>query len=224
MSTQPFATTHDAPRQRISPTRRTIGVAGLVTLTTFAAAVLVAPKQDLSSSAQLLVFLDDNGRWQALAWLLSVASGLGWLVFVVGLRHLLPDGVSRDVFTGAAVAGQAATWVGASLDTAAAPSAAHNLSLPVYVAFGEAGHLAAAAGTAATGLALLALSRAAADGGLLSTTVARGTAVAGIVLVAAAVIGPVSIPAYALWLLIISVLLLRRPGRTSLSPLPREVG
>lgn len=77
------------------------------------------------------------------------------------------------------------------------------------MAFGEAGHLAAAAGTAAAGLALLGLSRAAAVG-LWSTPVARGTGAAGVLLIAAAVIGPVSIAAYALWLLIISVLLLRR--------------
>ncbi len=222
MSASSFVTTHDAPPHPVSPTRRTTGVAGLVTLATFAATVLVAPKQDLSSSAQLHAFLDENGRWQAVAWLLSVAGGLTWLVFVVGLRHLLPGGASRDVFTAAAVAGQAATWVGASLVTAAAPSAAHNLSLPVYVAFGEAGHLAAAAGTAATGLALLGLSRAAPIG-LWSTTVSRGTAIAGVVLIAAAIIGPVSIPAYALWLLIISVLLLRHRGHTSSSAATRSV-
>ena len=184
---------------------------------TYAGAVLLAPKHDLNSDAQLHAFLEDTGRWQAVAWLLMVVTGLAWLVFVVGLRHLLPGSPGRDLFTAAAIAGQAATWAGASLNTAAAPPPARGLSLPVYVAFGEAGHLAVATGTAATGLALLGLARAAATCGLWPTTVNRGTTIAGVVLLVAAVIGPVSIPVYALWLLTISILLLLRSRSTSVN-------
>jgi hypothetical protein len=214
MSTQPLTTTQHAAPKPAPPSRRATGGAGLATLVTYAAAVLVAPKQDLTSRAQLHAFLEDNGRWQAVAWLLMVVSGLAWLVFVVGLRRLLPAGPGRDLFTAAAVAGQAATWAGASLNTAAAPPDARGLSLPVYAAFGEAGHLAVATGTAATGLALLGLARAAATSGLWSSAVSRGTTTAGILLVVAAVVGPVSVPVYALWLLILSILLLAS-NRTS---------
>jgi hypothetical protein len=214
MSTHPLTTTQDAPPEPAPPSRRATGAAGLATLVTYAAAVLVAPKQDLTTRAQLHAFLEDNGRWQAVAWLLMVLTGLAWLVLVVGLRRLLPGSPDRDLFTAAAVAGQAATWAGASLNTAAAPPAAHSLSLPVYQAFGEAGHLAVATGTAATGLALLGLARAAATSGLWSSAVSRGTTTAGVLLIVAAVVGPVSVPVYALWLLIISILLLAS-SRTS---------
>lgn len=209
MSTHPVATTQHRQPLPSSSARRMTGAAGAATLVTFVAAVLVAPKQDLTTRAQLEAFLADNGRWQALTWLLMLATGLAWLLFVAGIRRLMPDGPGRDLFTIAAIAGQAATWAGASLNTAAAPADAHGLSLPVYQAFGEAGHLAVAAGTAATGLALLGLARATVRADLWSPTVSRATTVAGVLLILTAVIGPLSIPVYVLWLITISVLLVR---------------
>ena len=209
MSTQPLTSTPEAALDTERSPRRVAGAAGLVTLVTFAAAVIVRPNRDLTTQAQLETFLEDNGRWQAVAWLLMLLTGLAWLVFVVGLRRVLPASHGRDLFVAAALAGQAATWAGASLNTAAAPADAHGLSLPVYEAFGEAGHLAVATGTAATGLALVGLARAAMNTGLWPTIISRATTIAGVLLIVAAVIGPVSVPVYALWLLIISVLLLR---------------
>jgi hypothetical protein len=170
---------------------------------------MVAPKQDLTNNAQLSAFLEDNGWRQAVAWLLTLAYGLTWLVFVVGLGRQLPDTHGRDLFTTAAVAGQAATWAGVSLNTATAPGTTHGVTLPVYEAFGEAGHLAFAAGTAATGLAMIGLARAAVAGGLWSITTTRLTAFAGTVLIVTAVIGPISIPVFVAWLLVVSILLLR---------------
>jgi hypothetical protein len=212
MSTHPFTTTQDTPRETATPSGRAAGAAGLATLATYAAAVLLAPKQDLTTRAQLQAFLEENGRWQALAWLLMLMTGLSWLVFVLGLRQLLPGSHGRDLFTAAAVVGQAATWAGASLNTAAAPPDAGGISLPVYQAFGEAGHLAIAAGTAATGLALLGLARATGNSRHWSASTRHGTTFAGVLLMLTAVIGPVSIPVYALWLLTISILLLRWHG------------
>jgi hypothetical protein len=209
MSTHPLTTTQDTPPVTASRSGRAAGAAGLATLATYAAAVLIAPKQDLTNRAQLQAFLEDNGRWQALAWLLMLVTGLCWLLFVVGLRRLLPGSPGRDLFAAAAIVGQAATWVGASLNTAAAPPDARDIPLPVYQAFGEAGHLAIAAGTAATGLALLGLARATGKSRLWSTSISRGTTLAGALLILTAVIGPVSIPVYTLWLLTISILLLR---------------
>ena len=208
MLTRPLTTTPTIVPETGRPSRRAAGAAGLATLFSYAAAVLVAPKQDLTTRGQLHNFLEHNGRWQAVAWLLMLLSGLTWLLFVIGLRRLLPASYGRDLFTAAALAGQAATWTGASLNTAAAPADTHGLSLPAYQALGEAGHLAIAAGTAATGLALLGLARAGRNSGLWSAAISRGTTITAILLIVAAVIGPVSIPAYALWLLIISILLL----------------
>ena len=194
--------------EAVSPSGRATGIAGLATFVTYAAAVLLTPKQDLDTSAQLQAFLEQNGRWQLLAWLLMLVSGLCWLLFVLGLRRLLPGSAGSDLFTAAAIVGQAATWVGASLNTAGAPPGARGIPLPVYQAFGEAGHLAIAAGTAATGLALLGLAAASTRSRLWSTWIGRVTALAGTVLILTAVIGPVSIPVYSLWLLIISILML----------------
>ena len=171
----------------------------------------------MTTSTQLHAYLEDNGSRQALAWVLTLASGLAWLLFVVGLRRLLPDSHGRDLFTVAALAGQGATWAGTSLSTAAAPPAARAVSLPVYEAFGEAGHLAVAAGTAATGLAFVGLARAVAQTRLWSKTGVRITAVAGALLVIAAVVGPVSVPVYVLWLLGCSILLVRAGAKSSTS-------
>lgn len=215
MTTRPLTHTNPVGAPAPPPSNRATGAAGLVTVAGLVAAVLLAPHQDVTTSAQLHAFLEDRGWLQALDWLLMLACGLAWLVFVVGLRRLLPDGHGRDLFTMAVVAGQAATWAGASLNTAAAAPESHNVSLAVYMAFGEAGHLALAAGTAATGLALVALSRAAAKARVLPTAMTRATAVVGLVLIVAAVIGPISIPTYALWLLAVSVLLLRSANTAS---------
>jgi hypothetical protein len=209
MTTHPLTSTHPADTTPPPPSRRATGTIGLLSLALFIAAVLVAPKQDVTTPTQLHAFLKENGVLQAVAWLLTVLWGLTWLLFVVGLRRLLPESQGRDLFTAAAVAGQAATWAGVSLNTATAPSGAHGVTLPVYEAFGEAGHLAMAAGTAATGLALIGLARAAADAGFWSTTTTRVTVVAGTVLIVTAVIGPISIPVYVIWLLATSILLLR---------------
>jgi hypothetical protein len=210
MTTQPLSSTSpDTYSAPAPPSRRATGAAGLVALAAFIAAILVAPKQDLTTGEQLRGFLADNGWRQAVAWLLTLAYGLTWLLFVVGLRRLLPDAHGRDLFTAAALAGVATTWAGTSLNTATAPHNAHGVTLPVYEAFGEAGHLAVAAGTAATGLAMIGLARAAVAGGLWSTTTTRLTAIAGAVLIATAVVGPISIPVFVLWLLAVSILLLR---------------
>lgn len=212
MRTHLFTTTQDTRPEEASPSGRAVGAAGLATLATYAAAVLLAPKQDLTTRAQLHTFLEDNGRWQALVWLLMLVTGLCWLLFVVGLRRLLPGSPGRDLFAAAAIVGQAATWAGASLNTAAAPPDARGISLPVYQAFGEAGHLAIAAGTAATGLALLGLARATGNSRLWSGSISRGTTLASVLLMLTAVIGPVSTSVYALWLLTISILMLRWNG------------
>jgi hypothetical protein len=215
MTTHPLTSTRPTDTIPAPPSARATGNIGLLTLLVFIAAILVAPKQDVTTPTQLHVFLKGNGVLLAVAWVLTLVWGLTWLLFVVGLRRLLPESHGRDLFTAAAVAGQAATWAGVSLNTATAPSGAHGVTLPVYEAFGEAGHLAMAAGTAATGLALIGLARAAAAAGYWSATTTRATAVAGSVLIVTAVIGPISIPIYVMWLLGTSILLLRASRRTT---------
>ena len=216
-------TTHTAPiRESQEPkpsaprTRRLTGAAGLLALTTLVLGVVLGARPDIADQSGLAAFLQTHGTRLFLAWLLTTISGLSWLCFVVGIRGYLPVGGGRDVFTLAAVAAQAATWMGSALDTATAPSAAHDVPLSVYTAFGEAGHLAGAAGIAATGLALTGLAFAMRlRGAPWPRSLARLTLGAGILLVVTAPIGPASLPVLALWTITASVTAFRLPNTTN---------
>lgn len=188
-------------------------------MSAYVGAILVAPQQDAANDIQLQDFLGNRGPLLAASWLLMLVCGLAWLLLVTGLRGRVEPGFARDLMVAAAVAGQAVAWAGASLDAAFAAPTSRAVPLPVYEAFGEAGHLAMAAGTAATGLALIGLSRCATPQ-LWGTTMSRATAVAGAILVLAAVIGPVSAPVYALWLLLAAIQLLRSAPSASVTTAP----
>jgi hypothetical protein len=198
-------------RQRRAAAAATFGVLALL-----AAAVLVAAPEDVHTQAALPGYLDRAEGRMLLAWILSVLAGLAWLCLVVALRRMLPHGGGRDLFVAAAVSGQAAAWSGVSLGAAAAVPDAHQIPLPVFTAFGEAAHLAGAAATAAMGLALLGLAAAVRSGRApLPRWFGWLTAGVGVVLIPAAVIGPVSLPVTALWLLALGTLLLAKPPVTA---------
>lgn len=176
------------------------------------AAVLVAAPEDVHTQAALRGYLDRAEGRMLLAWILSVLAGLAWLCLAVALRRLLPRGGGRDLFVAAVIAGQAAAWAGVSLGTAAAAPDAHQIPLSVFNALGEAAHLAGAAATAAMGLALLGLATAVRSAPApLPRWFGWLTAGAGVVLIPAAVVGPVSLPVTWFWLLTLGTLLLRRP-------------
>lgn len=201
--------------------RRATGFAGLVSVTSMAAALLVANPQDVSTQAALQSYLESNGGHLAVAWLIGAVGGLAWLAFVVGLRRLVSAGVGRDVFVVAAVCAQAMVWTGASLDTADAPPEARGVPIAVFNAFREAGHLAGAVGTAAAGLSLVGLAVAASRTAGWSRLFVRLTSAAGGLLVVAAVIGPVTVPVLVLWQISTCILLLRTSNRTSVgAPAP----
>jgi hypothetical protein len=203
----------EQPRQPAPSVGRLAGAAGLLAIITLMLGIVVGARPDIADQAALGAHLEADGTRLFLAWLIMTVSGLAWLCFVVGIRACVPDGVGRDVFTLAAVAAQAATWIGSALETANAPQGAHDVPLSVYTAFGEAGHLAGAAGIAATGLALTGLAsamRLRAAG--WPQYFARLTAVAGILLILTAPIGPASLPVLVLWTAAASVTALRLPG------------
>jgi hypothetical protein len=197
----------------IDSNKRIPAGAALIALGTSLGALVVARIEDVTTQAELGDYLERAGGRLFFAWILFVLSGLAWLVFVVEVRRLLPSGGARDLFVAAAVAGQAASWVGASLATAAAPSEAHDIPLSVYNAFGEAAHLAQAGGTAALGVSLVAAATAArrsAAPALLPRWFRRVTLMVGVILVPVSVIGPVALPLTWLWLIVVAVLLIRR--------------
>jgi len=212
--------THAAPsRESGQPTPpapgtgRSTGAAGLLALTTLVVGVVLGARPDITDQSALGSFLQTNGTRLFLAWLLITVSGLAWLCFVVGIRGMVPASGGRDVFTLAAVAAQAATWMGSALDTATAPSGAHDVPLSDYTAFGEAGHLAGAAGIAATGLALTGLAFAMRPRRTAwPRSLARFTMGAGILLMLTAPVGPVSLPVLALWTAATSVTAFRLQG------------
>lgn len=194
--------------------RHATAVAGLLSVGSLAAAVLVANPQDVGSQVALQSYLQRDSDHLAIAWLIGAVGGLAWLGFVVGLRRLLSAGVGRDLFVVAAVAAQAMAWTGASLGTASAPPEARDVPLAVFDAFREAGHLAGAAGTAAVGLSLLGLAMAASRTTGRSPLFVRVTSAVGVVLVLAAVIGPVTVPVLLFWELGTCIMLLRTRNRT----------
>jgi predicted small integral membrane protein len=199
------------PRPQGPHGARPTGAAGLLALATLVAGVVVGARPDIASQSALSAFLETDGTRLFVAWLTINVSGLAWVCFVVGIRALLPVGLGRDLFTFAAVTGQAATWIGWALETATAPQGAHDVPLPVYTAFGEAGHLAGATGMAATGLALMGMASA-----LRSRSVGwprwvpGATTAAGVLLVLGAVVGPASLPVLLAWTVTMSFLLMRR--------------
>jgi hypothetical protein len=196
--------------------RRAAAAAAFGALALLVAAVLVAAPEDVRIQAALQGYLDRAEGRMLLAWILGVLAGLAWLCLVVALRRMLPRGGGRDLFMAAAIAGQAAAWAGVSLGTAAAVPDAHQIPLPVFTAFGEAAHLAGAAATAAMGLALLGLAAAIRSGAApLPQWFGWLTAGAGVLLIPAAVVGPLSLPVTWLWLLTLGTLLLRRPPLTA---------
>jgi hypothetical protein len=194
--------------------RRATAVAGLLSVGSMVAAVLVANPQDVGNQAALQTYLQRNGDHLAIAWLIGAVGGLAWLVFVIGLRRLLTAGAGRDLFVVAAVCAQAMAWTGASIGTANAPPEAREVPLAVFNAFREAGHLAGAAGTAAVGLSLLGLAMATSRTTGWSPLFVRVTSALGVLLVLAAVIGPVTVPVLVLWELGTCILLLRTRNRT----------
>lgn len=214
-STSPSAG-HPAPDPReASPTPprrssyRRAGGAGIVSVVAWIGGTLLAAKPDLTTQNGLRSFLDDNGPRLFVSWLVMSAFAIAWLVFALGVRAVITAGSAGDLFTAAAVLGQALVWTGASLDTAAAAPDAHSLSLSVYYALGEAAHLTTAAGITATGLAFVALARTTATPAW-PKAFTRGTLLAGIVLLLTGVIGPLNLPVLAIWMTTASVLLLRR--------------
>jgi hypothetical protein len=205
----------EQPRPRTREPGSVAGWAGLLAVTTLVTGVVVGARPDIADQSALSAFLEADGARLFLAWLVTTVSGLAWLGFIVGIRAGLPDSVGRDVFTFAAVAGQVATWIGSSLDTATAPQGAHDVPVSVYAAFGEAGHLAGAAGIAATGLALTGLASAMRLGPSgWPRSLATLTMVAGGLLILTAPIGPVSLPVLVLWTTAASVAALRLPPIT----------
>jgi hypothetical protein len=199
------------PRQRLRQRRAAAGAA-FGALVLLVAAVLVAAPEDVHTQAALQGYLDRAEGRMLLAWILSVLAGLVWLCLVVALRRMLPRGGGRDLFVVAAISGQAAAWAGVSLGTAAAAPDAHQIPLSVFNALGEAAHLAGAAATAALGLALLGLATAVRSGSApLPRWFGWLTAGVGVLLIPAAVAGPVSLPVTWFWLLTLGTLLLRRP-------------
>lgn len=198
-------------RQRLRQRRAAAGAA-FGALVLLVAAVLVAAPEDVHTQAALQGYLDRAGGRMLLAWILSVLAGLAWLYLAVALRRLLPRGGGRDLFVAAVISGQAAAWAGVSLGAAAAPPDAHQIPLSVFNALGEAAHLAGAAATAAMGLALLGLATAVRSAPApLPRWFGWLTAGVGVVLIPAAVAGPVSLPVTWFWLLTLGTLLLRRP-------------
>jgi hypothetical protein len=192
--------------------RRVAAAAAFAALVLLVAAALVAATEDIHAQAALAGYLDRAEGRMLGSWILAVLAGLAWLSLVVAVRQMLPRGGGRDLFVVAAVSGQAAAWAGVSLGTAAAVPDAHQIPLPVFNAFGEAAHLAGAAGTAAIGLALLGLAAAVRSGpGPLPGWFGWLTAGVGVLLIPASVAGPVSLPVTWLWLLVLGTLLLRRP-------------
>jgi len=192
---------------------RRAGAAGIVSVVTWITGTLLAATPDLTTQSALHGFLDANGPRLFVSWLVMSAFAISWLVFVLSVKVVATTGPGGVLFTAAAVMGQALMWTGASLRTAVAAPDAHTISLAVYNALAEAAHLTAAAGIAATGLALLTLAR-------TTPTAAwpkgftRGTFLAGIVLLLTAVIGPLTFPVLAIWIMTASVLLLRRARST----------
>jgi hypothetical protein len=199
------------PPEHRDRVRRTTAVAAFATLATLSAAVIVGTRQDVHSQEALPAFLSGHGPQLLFAWVFTVLAGFAWLMLTIGLRRMLPDCAGRDLFVAAMVTGQALTLTGASIGAAGAPPEARDIPLAVYNAFTEAGHLAGAAGTAATGLAFIALAVA------ITSTAAPvmprwwtvATRVAGIVLIMAAVAGPVILPVTAAWLLVTGIVLAR---------------
>lgn len=206
----------EQPRPPAPKAGRMTGAAGLLALTTLVLGVVLGARPDMADQSALAAFLETNGNRLFLAWLLTTVSGLAWICFIVGIRAHVPNGAGRDVFTLAAVAGQAATWIGAALETATAPEGARDVPLSVYTALGEAGHLAEAAGIAATGLGLIGLASAMRmrPAGWPHSLAGLSTAV-GILLMLTAPIGPVSLPVLALWTAVASVTAFRLPGATN---------
>ena len=201
---------------RTDACRRT-GTAGIIAVATLVAGVLLDTRTDVHTQNALHSFLDDSGSRLFIAWVFLLVSGLAWLGVVVGLRSLLPRGGATDLFVIGAALGQALVWCGASTDTAAAAPNAHDLPLAVFNALTEAAHLTTAAGIAVTGLALIGLAQVRATS-LWHRAFARGTAAVGVILVLGAVIGPLSLPVLALWMLTASILLLsaaRASGRAT---------
>jgi hypothetical protein len=186
--------TMDAPVPELRRTRRICAAAAFASLGSLWAALLVAAPEDVASQAALQGYLDRAGGRMFVAWILVVLSGSAWLCLVVGLRRMLPAGAGRDLFVVAAVSGQAAAWVGASLATAAAGPNARDLPLSVFNAFAQGAHLASAAGVAATGVSLLGFTAAGRSAqALVPRWFGTGTACAGVLLIPAAVVGPISI-------------------------------
>ena len=208
--------------------RRVAGGAALGALVTSLASLFVLTREDVGTQAALRDYLARAGGRMAAAWVFAVLSGLAWLGFVSAMRRLLPTSGGRDLFVAAAVAGQATSWAGVSLATAAAPAEAREVPLAVFHAFSEAGHLAGAAGTAALGLALVGAASAGRQPSaprVLPRWFWVMTLVVGVLLVPAAVAGPVALPLTWLWLLVVAVLLLRRPShRDHLQPTFRGSG
>jgi hypothetical protein len=195
--------------------RRTAGAIAFLVAAATAAAPLVYAPGDVVSDGALRAYLVGESSRMFLAWVLITVAGLAWLVFVVVVHRMLPPVASAALFLVAAVAGQAASWTGVSLSTAPAAPGAETMSLPVYTAFAEAGHLAAAAGTAGLGLALIALAVAMRSEDVMPRAVVRFTATCGVILVPGAVVGPVGIPLELLWLVVAgSALVARSVTRT----------
>lgn len=204
---------------------RRAGGAGIVSVVTWIAGTLLAGTPDLTTQSALHSFLDANGPRLFVSWLVMSAFAIAWLVFALGVKAVVNTGPAGDLFTAAAVMGQALIWTGASLGTAAAAPDAHNISLAVYNALGEAAHLTTAAGIAATGLALVSLARTKPTSAW-PKGFTRGTMLAGIVLLFTGVIGPLNFPVLAIWMTTASVLLLRRArsAGTAIEPPEPDAG
>jgi hypothetical protein len=231
MTQQPTDTAHGSPRdanQPMSPVivraglspaadgrpdseprRQLTGAAALVTLGLMILGVALAGRPNLATPTDLHDFLADNGPRLFVGWAVTTVSGAAWLVFVAGMRTLLPRSLERDLFTYTALAGQVCAWVGAALATAAVPEGARELSLPTFLAIDEAAHLTSATGLGLTGLALICVAASGTAGVAVPRWFVRVTWVAGVLIALGAVIGPVSIPVLALWMLTAGLVLAR---------------
>jgi hypothetical protein len=212
MSTHPFTTTHKNMLETALPSRRAVSVAGLATLVDLRRRNPPRPQTGPHHPSAA----PNLPRAQRSMAGPRMAAHAGNRPVLAALRHRSAPTSPRKPRPGRIHPGRdrgSSRHLGRGIPehrgrrTGCPPH-----PLPVYQAFGEAGHLAIATGTATTGLALLGLASATGHSRFWSTSISRGTTAAGVLLILTAVVGPVSIPVYALWLLTISVLLLRWNG------------
>jgi hypothetical protein len=88
--------------------------------------------------------------------------------------------------------------------------------LQTFLTIDEASHLSGATGLGLTGLALICIAASGSPAVSASRWFVRATWVAGVLLALGSVVGPVSTPVLALWMLTAGLVLTRRPLRSQI--------